>query len=71
MWFWYPGTGIDELMSEMVKIALESANQEISEPSLPSAGAGRQSNDELDLHRKYSPKPRSWISLPFNGCCKP
>jgi GTPase SAR1 family protein len=66
------GTGIDELMNEMVQMALtaQTAVQPTSPISPPPTTtlAELQRNDELDLHRRYDPKPRSW---PFHRCCKP
>jgi hypothetical protein len=64
----FTGTGIDVLMNEMVKLALESAEHTIPKPSMEQL---LKRNDELDLHRRYAPKPRAWFELPFQGCCKP
>jgi GTPase SAR1 family protein len=64
----FTGTGIDVLMNEMVKLALESAEHTIPKPSMEQL---LKRNDELDLHRRYAPKPRAWFELPFHGCCKP
>jgi hypothetical protein len=64
----FTGTGIDVLMNEMVKLALESAEHTIPKPSMEQL---LKRNDELDLHQRYAPKPSAWFELPFHGCCKP
>lgn len=66
------GTGIDELIRELVKVALESANYAEKVPSADSKKMEElQRNDELDLHRRYAPKETGFLRLPFQGCFKP
>ena len=81
------GTGVDELMSEMVHIALDAEKDTSSNTNkeLPSDSEELNYDQELqqavennfhrfeklDLHGRYAPKPRSWLSVPFQGCCKP
>ena len=72
------------MMKEMVKLALESydvwakENEDLEASQMPAAAPATNAtltqyhrNDELDLHKLYSPKERSWFNLQmFHWCCK-
>ena len=75
------GTGIDELINEMVKLALESSlsssrsasskqqqhtQQSTTTQASETVAQYAQRNDELDLFRRYAPEARSFcFQLPF------
>jgi len=73
------GTGIDEMINEVVDMAVEASKSTtstaITEPVPTSNQAATSAdflrNDELDLHGRYGPKAKSCFLLPFRICCKP
>ena len=68
------GNGIEELIEELMKMAMESANHpDNKSPVAPTSTtlAALERNEELDLHRRYAPKARFWFGIPFRNCCKP
>jgi hypothetical protein len=80
------GTGVDEMMQEMVLQALEpeeqirnAEDQEIVKSTMAGTSdshsppqAHYQPNQELDLHKRYVPKEQSWLPFrPFHWCYKP
>jgi hypothetical protein len=81
------GTGVDEMMQEMVLQALEpeeqimnAEDQEIVKSTMDgtsdrhshSPQAQYRPNQELDLHKRYVPKEQCWLAFrPFHWCCKP
>ena len=65
-------TGIDHLMKEMTRLALESTKQVIK-PSLDKTSSSNvyRWNDELDLHRRYiSKKKKCLFPSFFKTCCR-
>lgn len=74
------GTGVDELINEVIDMSLEAAKT-TTPSTIPESApmdhettalAALRSNEELDLHRRYAgPKSQSCFMLPFRICCKP
>jgi GTPase SAR1 family protein len=81
------GDGINDLIQQLIKIAIEQQQQQ-QQQQLDSSNAATyggaflgsngtnmmsllQRNDELDLHKRYAPKSQSCFWLPFQRCCKP
>lgn len=70
------GAGIDELMNNVVCIALAQVEEEKKEAYLPPNQNGlalmNERNSELDLHRRYASSPRRscFQILPFQHCWK-
>lgn len=62
------GTGIDELMNTMTKMAMEAAKAPATRLSALEDSFTHQ-NDELDLHRRYGSNGESCFTLPFRMCC--
>eukprot|EP00980_Cylindrotheca_fusiformis_P030269 scaffold24618_cov127-Cylindrotheca_fusiformis.AAC.2 len=60
------GAGIDALMNEMAKLALESRQTPVSNLTDPSKWL--RQNDKLDVHRRYSTKRNCLVS--FDWCCE-
>jgi predicted GTPase len=79
------GDGINDLIQQLIKIAIEQQQQQQQLDSsnatiyggafVGSNGTNMMSllqrNDELDLHQRYAPKSQSCFRLPFQRCCKP
>jgi hypothetical protein len=68
--FPHPGAGIDELMNEMAKLALESQKEILKPVSHDSTGASKwlKRNEELDVHQRYAAK--NGCLIPFHWCCE-
>lgn len=72
------GTGIDEMMSEVIEMAMEARVSTATKRSKEHMDADSAAftalvkrNDELDLHRRYAPRAQSCFRLfPFQVCCK-
>mmetsp|Transcript_19191 Transcript_19191/g.30922 ORF Transcript_19191/g.30922 Transcript_19191/m.30922 type:complete len:385 (+) Transcript_19191:195-1349(+) len=65
------GTGIDDLVQELIRITLE---QQLVDNELRGSNSNicvMERNDELDLQKRYAPKSKSCFPLPFQLCCKP
>ena len=77
------GAGISELFDEMIRIGMDSSSHTLPKKLEDPAKSKRSNetlnyetmllkrNDELDLHRRYSPKGMHWCILPFRKCCDP
>jgi GTPase SAR1 family protein len=68
------GIGINELMQQLIKMAMEEKNTDrdrLHQVSSSGKISALHRNDELDLHRRYAPKSRSCFQLPFQPCCNP
>lgn len=67
------GTGIDEMISEVIDMAMEA--REATRPNRLNENAMTaflKRNNELDLHQRYAPKNQSCFKLfPFHMCCIP
>jgi len=69
------GAGIDDLIHQLIDIALK----QMDESAITAKNNNSRNdlfcttlirNDELDLHQRYGPKPRSCFPLSFKCCCR-
>jgi len=72
------GAGIDDLIHQLIDIALKQMDEDASTKTTAKNNHNRNDlycttlkrNDELDLHQRYVPKARSCFPLSFQCCCK-
>ena len=74
------GAGIDDLIHQLIDIALKQMDENASTNTTTAAKNNNnrndlhcttlKRNDELDLHQRYGPKSRSCFPLSFQCCCK-
>lgn len=74
------GAGIDDLIHQLIDIALKQMDEDASTKTKTTAKNNHnrndlycttlKRNDELDLHQRYVPKARSCFPLSFQCCCK-
>ena len=73
------GAGIDDLIHQLIDIGLKEMDEDNATTTKAKNKNSRndsyyatlQRNDELDLHQRYGPEPRSCFPLlPFQCCCK-
>ncbi|KAL3936057.1 MAG: hypothetical protein SGARI_002720, partial [Bacillariaceae sp.] len=65
------GIGIETLMQQLVQMAMEEQQKSYDDNQQPTLSSGKSrssdalhTNDELDLHHRYAPKPQSCFRLP-------
>jgi len=72
------GAGIDDLINQLIHIVVKEKDENQRTQSTATGTNNKNNlhpptlvrNDELDLHKRYGPQPRSCFPPPFHCCCK-